>query len=397
MATHRQATRGRPKPRCGRGCSERSAPWRSSSSPRAGCGSDEAATTTRPARPLRSPISIAVTGERIGVSPARVGAGPVVLLIANESGRSRDVTLDRGGRLRQIVRRRRRLERPDQPAGRRAHTAAARRGHVRGRRRRRHARARAADGRARARERPAGPAAALRRLSRRPPAGLASARMQVLDAHRRARDRRADRARRVLLARPRRPDAPSSWPALARALRLAPARARGHAGARAAAEARPLRRPDAARLLRRARDEARRRGAASWSRSTSSSAASWVVTVRRGAARELDELRQRLAGRPHAATSSSSSTASSTRSPTRSSPCWRRSTTRSTSWRTRSCCEPTDEQLQRVFHLKRRLVALRRIVTPQRDLAARTIDDIDELPGPRRRARATTSATSTTT
>lgn len=43
--------------------------------------------------------------------------------------------------------------------------------------------------------------------------------------------------------------------------------------------------------------------------------------------------------------------------------------------------KPTDEQLQRVFTLKRGLVALRRVVTPQRDLAARTIDEIVDLPG----------------
>jgi magnesium transporter len=42
---------------------------------------------------------------------------------------------------------------------------------------------------------------------------------------------------------------------------------------------------------------------------------------------------------------------------------------------------PSDEQLQRIFHLKRSLVTLRRIVTPQRDLAARTIEDLGELPG----------------
>jgi magnesium transporter len=42
---------------------------------------------------------------------------------------------------------------------------------------------------------------------------------------------------------------------------------------------------------------------------------------------------------------------------------------------------PTDEQLQRVFQLKRKLVVLRRVITPQRDLAARTISEIDELPG----------------
>lgn len=43
--------------------------------------------------------------------------------------------------------------------------------------------------------------------------------------------------------------------------------------------------------------------------------------------------------------------------------------------------QPDDEQLQRVFRLKRSLVTLRRIVTPQRDLAARTIEEIGELPG----------------
>ncbi len=42
---------------------------------------------------------------------------------------------------------------------------------------------------------------------------------------------------------------------------------------------------------------------------------------------------------------------------------------------------PSDEQLQRLFGLRRRLVTLRRVVTPQRDLAARTMDEIRELPG----------------
>jgi magnesium transporter len=42
---------------------------------------------------------------------------------------------------------------------------------------------------------------------------------------------------------------------------------------------------------------------------------------------------------------------------------------------------PTDEQLQRIFKTKRLLVSLRRVVTPQRDLAARAIEDITDLPG----------------
>jgi magnesium transporter len=43
--------------------------------------------------------------------------------------------------------------------------------------------------------------------------------------------------------------------------------------------------------------------------------------------------------------------------------------------------QPTDEQLQRIFSLKRDLVGLRRVVTPQRDLFARAIDEIATLPG----------------
>jgi magnesium transporter len=42
---------------------------------------------------------------------------------------------------------------------------------------------------------------------------------------------------------------------------------------------------------------------------------------------------------------------------------------------------PTDEQLARIFRLKRELVELRRVVTPQRDLFARAIDQISLLPG----------------
>jgi magnesium transporter len=42
---------------------------------------------------------------------------------------------------------------------------------------------------------------------------------------------------------------------------------------------------------------------------------------------------------------------------------------------------PTDAELQRLFELKRQLVAMRKVVTPQRDLFARSIDQIAELPG----------------
>jgi magnesium transporter len=43
--------------------------------------------------------------------------------------------------------------------------------------------------------------------------------------------------------------------------------------------------------------------------------------------------------------------------------------------------DPTDQQLGRLFALKHQLVAMRKVVTPQRDLFARSIDQIAELPG----------------
>jgi len=43
--------------------------------------------------------------------------------------------------------------------------------------------------------------------------------------------------------------------------------------------------------------------------------------------------------------------------------------------------QPTDEQLQRLFRLKRDFVGLRKVVTPMRDLFARAGDDIIDLPG----------------
>jgi magnesium transporter len=42
---------------------------------------------------------------------------------------------------------------------------------------------------------------------------------------------------------------------------------------------------------------------------------------------------------------------------------------------------PTEESLQRIFALKRDLVAMRRVVTPMRDVFARDAERIAELPG----------------
>ena len=43
--------------------------------------------------------------------------------------------------------------------------------------------------------------------------------------------------------------------------------------------------------------------------------------------------------------------------------------------------DPTEQQLERLFGLKRQLIAMRKIVTPQRDLFARGVDEVSELPG----------------
>jgi magnesium transporter len=42
---------------------------------------------------------------------------------------------------------------------------------------------------------------------------------------------------------------------------------------------------------------------------------------------------------------------------------------------------PTGKELERIFELKRSLIGMRKVVTPQRDLFARAIDRISELPG----------------
>jgi hypothetical protein len=58
-----------------------------------GCGSSGGyANAPRP--PAPAIVSVAVTNARVQVSPSRIGAGPVVLLVSNQSGRSHDVIVD---------------------------------------------------------------------------------------------------------------------------------------------------------------------------------------------------------------------------------------------------------------------------------------------------------------
>jgi hypothetical protein len=67
----------------------------------AGCGGDdEARSEQRPPVPIN--VSVVVGLEGVTVSPAKFGAGPVTLLVANESGAAQSLTID-GPRLRRSV------------------------------------------------------------------------------------------------------------------------------------------------------------------------------------------------------------------------------------------------------------------------------------------------------
>jgi hypothetical protein len=59
----------------------------------AACGGEEERTNTpRPATPVN--LTAAVTEERVLVSPAAVGAGPVVVIVSNQSADAHEVTLE---------------------------------------------------------------------------------------------------------------------------------------------------------------------------------------------------------------------------------------------------------------------------------------------------------------
>ena len=64
------------------------------------CGSSDDRNANRPPVPVN--ISIQLGPEKVTVSPAKFGAGPITLLVANQSGASQTVTID-GPRVRQSV------------------------------------------------------------------------------------------------------------------------------------------------------------------------------------------------------------------------------------------------------------------------------------------------------
>jgi hypothetical protein len=64
----------------------------------AGCGSsNDYANRPRPPSPIT--ITAAISGKRVEVSPRRFGAGPITLVVTNQTGRSRDLVIetDTGG------------------------------------------------------------------------------------------------------------------------------------------------------------------------------------------------------------------------------------------------------------------------------------------------------------
>ncbi|HEX4806660.1 MAG TPA: magnesium/cobalt transporter CorA [Conexibacter sp.] len=106
----------------------------------------------------------------------------------------------------------------------------------------------------------------------------------------------------------------------------------------------------------------------------------WVVTVRRQPCAELDELRRRIAANPSRDEQLVVYRIFDTLTDSFF-PVLERIDDAIDELEDAIVLQPDDAQLQRVFGLKRRLVVLRRVITPQRDLAARTISEIAELPG----------------
>src|SRR3954451_7444770 len=66
----------------------------------AGCGADDNRDKNRPPVPIN--VSVQLGARKVTVSPATFGAGPITLLVANQSGASQTVTID-GPRVRQSV------------------------------------------------------------------------------------------------------------------------------------------------------------------------------------------------------------------------------------------------------------------------------------------------------
>jgi hypothetical protein len=66
----------------------------------AACGDEDDRDANRPPVPIN--VSVQLGARKVTVSPAKFGAGPITMLVANQSGASQTVTID-GPRVRQSV------------------------------------------------------------------------------------------------------------------------------------------------------------------------------------------------------------------------------------------------------------------------------------------------------
>jgi hypothetical protein len=62
-----------------------------------GCGSDNTSYKNTPRPPAPINVTAAITDSQIKVSPRRFGAGPIVLIISNQSSDAQAVTFETGG------------------------------------------------------------------------------------------------------------------------------------------------------------------------------------------------------------------------------------------------------------------------------------------------------------
>ena len=60
----------------------------------AGCGGDDDDYENRPRSPAPIVVSASINGERVSVSPRRFGAGPVTLIVTNQTQSAQELTLE---------------------------------------------------------------------------------------------------------------------------------------------------------------------------------------------------------------------------------------------------------------------------------------------------------------
>jgi hypothetical protein len=63
-----------------------------------GCGSDNTSYKNTPRPPAPINVTAAITDSQIKVSPQRFGAGPIILIISNQSSDAQSVTFQTGSR-----------------------------------------------------------------------------------------------------------------------------------------------------------------------------------------------------------------------------------------------------------------------------------------------------------